>query len=227
MLTHTIVDRATSAVVQARLARTKANINHWLRPVWTPAQRLDPGSLVPGCPDHLAGRAILVDQYAEPPLTASQRKGDLLAVPTVDLVAGTATWTWAVVDLTTEEVADKVVELRAAKSADVDAVLAVKIAAGYTHTDGHTYQIDPASQATMMAVRSMIADALPGAHDGTWRDITNVNRPMSEAEVIALFQGAAAYVSSLLRAGHAHKDAINALNTISAIETYDETIGWP
>ena len=73
----------------------------------------------------------------------------------------------------------------------------------------------------MMAVRNMIADALPGAHDGTWRDITNVNRPMSEAEVIALFKAR----RPTCRASYgpaAHKDAIEALTTISAIETYDD-----
>ncbi len=227
MSTYTVVDRATEAVVERHLTPTPRNNSRWIKSAWTDAQRLDPGALVPNCPDHLVGRAILVDQWVEPVLTSTQRRGELLETPTVDLVAGTATWTYAVQDLNPTELVSKSEELRAAKSAAVDGVLAVKIGSGYLHTDGHTYQIDPTSQATMMAVRSMIVDALPGAHDGTWRDITNVNRPMSEAEVIALFQGAAAYVSSLLRAGHAHKDAIGALTTISAIEAYDETTGWP
>ena len=112
------------------------------------------------------------------------------------------------------------------RQADVDAVLAAKIAAGFTY-QGAPYQIDADSRSNMDAVMTAFALGLTNPHGGAWRTSTNVMTPMTDDQVKPFIFAVKAYYLALLQRSWALKDTLKALTTLAAVADYDITAGWP
>lgn len=111
---------------------------------------------------------------------------------------------------------------------------AAKLAAGRIYSDSKTYQIDPASQANVAAIGSLAACVLsntPGAapwpSNFFWIAADNSQSPMTAAQMYAFAQNIAAYVSSLVTVNYSLKQAINAAETMTALQAININSGWP
>lgn len=116
------------------------------------------------------------------------------------------------------------------RKAEVMALLAQKIAAGFDYTVGdgseRNYQIDAISQANMVAVMADFNAGTTNAHGGFWRTSDNINEAMTDAECEAFLKAAKAYKMGLIRQSFVHKAAIEAKTTAAQVNAYDITAGW-
>ena len=97
--------------------------------------------------------------------------------------------------------------------------------------NGKIYQIDQASAqnisgAATLAVASVAAGVTwpAGFH---WIAADNSQTPMAAADMIAFGQNIAGYLTGLIYANRALKDAISALTSIVDCDAFDVTQAWP
>lgn len=103
---------------------------------------------------------------------------------------------------------------------------AAKIAEGYTHTDGNTYQIREFDIANMDRMMAAFARGETNPHDGKWATIDNRFEVMSNSEASDLFIAAAQYRDGVIRACSEHKYAVSAMTDVQAA-SYDFSVNWP
>lgn len=122
---------------------------------------------------------------------------------------------------------------QAQKLAALAAQYATLMGAGFVF-NGHTYQIDSASQQQIAAMGSLAAQVLantPGVAawpaNFVWIDTANANVPMAASDMFAFAQATAAYVSGCVVANRAIKDAIAAAPNVAAVQALDVTANWP
>ncbi len=60
-----------------------------------------------------------------------------------------------------------------------------------------------------------------------WHDYNNINHTMNATQMITLAGGLGVFGQTCYAVSWVHKDAIDALTTISAVEAYDYATGWP
>jgi hypothetical protein len=107
-----------------------------------------------------------------------------------------------------------------------------RIAAGYVHTDGFTYQLGPNKAGTtgiqdLNSIAAMVQAGAWPASGGFIRDATNVNRPKDAAEALDVAKGASQYVLAV-RSNYWEKgDALTAASDEAALALVDITAGWP
>ncbi|MFX4223522.1 MAG: hypothetical protein ACMVO3_22620 [Thalassobaculum sp.] len=225
-MTVTVVVRATEEVVVAR-----TNLPRWERRSWSSAQKANPDNM--GAPD-LVGRAILRDVITPPSPGAGQRRGPLNETPTIDFEAGTATWTYTLIDKSlSERKADKVAAIKRKAAALVAAGFTYAIP-GESPLDPHTYAILDADQANMLAVQVRFSKGGTNHHGGFWRCTSNHNVTMSDAEVQAFFDAAYAYKMGIIRNASVLVDAVRTAANVAALNlidvdagTNDSAGGWP
>ena len=63
--------------------------------------------------------------------------------------------------------------------------------------------------------------------DGKWRDLANAMNALTTEQVKTMCEGALNYNMSCQAQTVVHKDAINALGTVTLVNAYDMTTGWP
>lgn len=155
------------------------------------------------------------------------------APPSYSEATQSLTWTgsaFAVVSKTTAEKNAFRDARKVERKAEVMALLAQKIAAGFDYTVGdgseRNYQIDAASQANMVAVMADFNAGTANAHGGFWRTSDNVNEAMTDAECKAFLKAAKAYKMALIRQSFVHKAAIDAKTTTAQVNAYDITADW-
>ncbi len=97
-------------------------------------------------------------------------------------------------------------------------------------TDSNDYDMDPTSQFKISATLGYInaGNTLPG--DFKWRDANNIDRAFSDQQFKDFGRDAWDRAETMHDIAKQHKDAVDALTTISAIDAYDyttETPTWP
>ena len=102
----------------------------------------------------------------------------------------------------------------------------VTVSANRTFTVQTRDQDDKLNLLGMGRLIDLVAGQNPNATVG-FRDAANMIRPLSQADVAALQLQVALAHQALIAAGWDHKDAIEALATLMAVETYDIAVGWP
>ena len=115
---------------------------------------------------------------------------------------------------------------KANKRAKVDALLAVKIAAGRVYS-GNTYQIRAQDLTNITGIRVALLSGILSPHGGIWRSILNVDVAMNDVEFALFAANVMAYIRDLIRKASAHKDGIDACANAAAVNAYDITAGWP
>lgn len=115
---------------------------------------------------------------------------------------------------------------KAERKQDVKVLLERKFAAGRAH-GGKTYQLRDQDRTNLIAIKAMLTAGAVDPHDGTYRDIRNVEVELDDTEMEALCDDVFAYCRGLIKAAAAHKDAIDVLETRGSVLAYDITTGWP
>lgn len=212
---------------------SRVSESRWVRPQWSDAMKAAPHLHAP-C--FVEGWVILRDKLVTPSLAAGEDRGALGASPVVDLEAGTATWTYAVV---TKSLAVRKAAMIAAIK-DKALGLSGIISEGFVYAlpgspaDPHTYQIGLNDQGNMTSIGGLFALGVVDAHGGFWRDASNVNVTMTQAECTAFFEAAAAYKSAIVRrmwalitavGDAADTDALALINV--AAGSIDGSGAWP
>lgn len=114
----------------------------------------------------------------------------------------------------------------AAKKAEVDALYIVKITAPFTH-GGNVFDADKGAQDSILAAISYgQLNAIDGAVSRTWT-LANNSAPaitwgVLRAMAAALFERADAHHGY----ARTHKDAIDVLANVAAVDAYDIIAGW-
>ena len=129
--------------------------------------------------------------------------------------------------LADSEIAEDVSRRRTALIASVDDECARREAAGYSHSDGHVYQIDTLSQTRLLSAFTLLSQGVPAAHRGYWRDAGNVDRVMDDEAAKTFFAAALSYAAELVAAVHAHKGQLREIDTVIGLEAYSITENWP
>jgi hypothetical protein len=117
------------------------------------------------------------------------------------------------------------------------AVYASKINAGYTHTDGHVFQLGPdalgstgvfnLSAIALLCQRSLAGDTSAWPSDSFIRDAANNNVVYDAATALAVCSGAGDYVLTLRKRYWEIKAAIQAATDQTALDAIDVTSGYP
>ena len=114
-------------------------------------------------------------------------------------------------------------QIRDNKIADLAAYRYDRETAGIT-VNGARIKTDRESQAMITGAKSYSdlneTVAIDWKGDGGW---VTINRPV----ILAIAQAVAAHVQACFSQEKVHAEAITALTTVSAIEAYDFTTGWP
>jgi len=97
-------------------------------------------------------------------------------------------------------------------------------------TDSNDYDMDPTSQFKISATLGFInaGNSLPG--DFKWRDADNVDRAFTDQQFKDFGKDAWNRAESMHDVAKQHKDAVDALTTVAAVDSYDyttETPSWP
>ena len=116
--------------------------------------------------------------------------------------------------------------MKAERQAQVNALRDAKMAAGVTW-DGNVYDSDIISRANLTSTVSSVSAGLTLPVGFSWRTSDNANVAMDSADLNALAQVMLDHVNACYGASWSHKDAIEALATPAAIDSYDITTGWP
>lgn len=89
-----------------------------------------------------------------------------------------------------------------------------------------TWTTGPSDIANLNAVCTLIA-AGAVTQDQVWRDANNVNHTLTPTELVMLAGKIAERGKFIFFVSWQHKEAIDALTEVSAVEAYDITTGWP
>ena len=127
---------------------------------------------------------------------------------------------------------DPLPTLKAEKLVALAGVYAAKIAAGYTHSDGHTYQLGP-NKAGTTGIQDL-GDIAAMVNNGTWptdgsgfiRDAMNVNVPKTGPGALDVAKGASVYVLGLRSHYWSLQDQINQAVDQTALDAVDINGGW-
>ncbi len=97
-------------------------------------------------------------------------------------------------------------------------------------TDSNDYDMDPTSQFKISATLGFLnaGNSLPG--DFAWRDADNVDRTFTDQQFKDFGKDAWNRAENMHDVAKQHKDAVDALTTVSAVDAYDyttETPTWP
>ena len=97
-------------------------------------------------------------------------------------------------------------------------------------TDSNDYDMDAVSQFKISATLGFInaGNSLPG--DFKWRDADNVDRAFTDQQFKDFGKDAWNRAENMHDVAKQHKDAVDALTTVAAVESYDyttETPSWP
>lgn len=163
----------------------------------------------------------------DPPITVVPDPGDPLPATQKHSWDGA---TLSIVAKTQEEQDSYTANRKAERRAEVMALLAQKIVAGFSYAvpggSAHNYQIDDTSQANMVAVMADFNAGTTNAHGGFWRASDNTNETMSDAECKAFLIAAKAYKMGLIRQSFVHKAGLDAQSTAAEVDAYDITADW-
>jgi len=113
---------------------------------------------------------------------------------------------------------------------EVDALRDAKLAAGFVYaTLAATFDADAEAQDNITAIAAGIAagKGLPGrlATIGWW-DKSNVTHAMTEAAFLDFAAAHRDFVAFVKQTGRGHKNAMQALATVAAVDAYDIAAGW-
>ncbi len=134
--------------------------------------------------------------------------------------------------------------LDAAKAKKIEAIkarFAAIVSAGFSYripntppNDLHTYQIEALDQANMTSVAAAFNLGVPDAHGGFWRDVANVNVPMTQPECEAFFTATLTYKAACVRRMWTLITAAEVAADYTALNKVDEIAGaidrsgsWP
>ena len=93
---------------------------------------------------------------------------------------------------------------------------------------GNTFDSSEKSRCNLTALATKMAS--PGAtlqDDFVWRSSDNQNIPMAKEDVLAFHGAMTDLIYNNYKASWEHKEALNALTTIAAVEDYGIRNGWP
>ena len=97
-------------------------------------------------------------------------------------------------------------------------------------TDSNDYDMDPTSQFKISATLGFINAGNTLPVDFKWRDATNVDRDFTDAQFKDFGKDAWNRAEDMHDVAKQHKDAVDALTTVAAVDSYDyttETPTWP
>ena len=121
------------------------------------------------------------------------------------------------------------------KRMGVDALRDEKLAAGvpYTFPGDNTGTVQTRDltdhrniQANASAAQMYLLNSQPTA-EMQFRDMEDVVHTLTATEMIQMCSYVMGYGQAIYSASWAHKEAIDALTTVEAVEAYDVTTGWP
>ena len=125
-----------------------------------------------------------------------------------------------------------VAEKKALKKADIETLRDLKIAAGvpYTFSGNAPSLIQTRDQRDFRNITGIsVAGIIQSGQDVTlkFRDQDDVDHDITPAQAVELGSVVMQRISDIYNASWRHKDAVEALSSPDAIDSYDITIGWP
>lgn len=94
---------------------------------------------------------------------------------------------------------------------------------------GNHYQIDPASQQLMTAVKTQLADGVTDPHGGRWRTTSNTWITMDDTDVATFIDAVAVYVKAVRTRAWDLIDQASVATTLAGLDSIEADIanGWP
>jgi len=118
-------------------------------------------------------------------------------------------------------------EVVANRCREINALRAQKTEGGIVFK-GNAFDSSKKSRCNLTAVAARLASTGDTLPDGfVWRSSDNQNISMTKEEVLAFHSTMTDWIYNNYKASWEHKEALNALTTIEAVEDYDIRKGWP
>lgn len=116
--------------------------------------------------------------------------------------------------------------VKEAKRTEINDLRTAKLYGGYTDPWGVRWNSTAVDIQNLNAVLTLI---LAGAitNDVDWHDLDNVSHTMTAVNMITLAGGLGVFGQTCYAVSWIHKNNVDALTTISEVEAYDSTTGWP
>lgn len=101
-----------------------------------------------------------------------------------------------------------------------------RIIGGFAHgTD--IWDSDAISQMNIIGANSAISAEIPLPENFSWRSATNVSHPFTVIQMRELGTALLLHKNECYQVSWNHKAAIDACQTLEALEAYDISAGWP
>jgi len=119
-----------------------------------------------------------------------------------------------------------VAERQTARKAEVNSLRNDKLSDGFIHVS-HTYSADTESRASLAAYVANVnaGKGLPASF--TWRSVANVDVAFSTTSILDLHDSMTDFLDAAFNNAWTHKTGIDAEVTVSAVDAYDISTGWP
>jgi len=119
-----------------------------------------------------------------------------------------------------------VAERQTTRKAEVDALRNTKLSGGFLHIS-NTFSLDTESRASLAAYVANVnaGKGLPGSF--TWRSVANVDVAFTTTTILDLNDSMITFLDAAYNNAWTHKAGLDAEVTVSAVDAYDISTGWP
>ncbi len=119
-----------------------------------------------------------------------------------------------------------VAERQTTRKAEVNALRNTKLNEGFLHVSD-TFSLDTESRASLAAYVANVnaGKGLPGSF--TWRSVANVDVTFTTTTILDLNDSMITFLDAAYNNAWTHKTGLDAEVTVSAVDAYDITTGWP
>lgn len=117
-------------------------------------------------------------------------------------------------------------QAKLAKRAEINDHRSALLYGGFTDSNTIKWNSAPTDIQNLNALITLITAGVI-TNDVTWTDFTNVSRQMSPAAMIQLGAELAVFGQTCYAVSWVHKNAVEALTTVTEVQNYDYSAGWP
>ena len=116
-------------------------------------------------------------------------------------------------------------EAKEGKRLEINKLRQLKLASGFTDTNGISWDTTPVAISNLNAICTLITAGVVTANV-TWRATNDVNHSLTPSQLIYLAATVAIFVRTQYEVSWAHKANISAATTVTAVLGYDFGVGW-
>jgi hypothetical protein len=117
-------------------------------------------------------------------------------------------------------------QAKLAKRDEINNYRSALLYGGFTDSNEISWNSGPVDIQNLSAIITLITAGVVTS-DVTWTDLSNVGRTMSPAAMIQLGAELAVFGQTCYAVSWVHKNAVDALTSVSAVKNYDYSQGWP